>query len=306
MPKSKKPLADECMLPWEDLPDPGEIPFKFKMPRQPVWTADKAALVALYLKFFCYVTKHGTYIDAFAGPQRLDCENMWSAKLVLETEPQRLRHFYLFEQHSKGIKKLEVLKASQRPRDKSKGDPKRDIQIIPGDCNLNLPALLNSNPIRPKEATFCLLDQRTFECTWAMVETVARYKTSGPKIEIFYFWPYGWLARSLRALKGDEKLRAWWGRDDCDFVRNTRARDLMMHFTDRFKTELGYRYSTPWPIYQGPQSNRIMYYMIHAADHSDAPKLMQRAYGQAVKHAILSNPSAEQMDLFRPTSTDIE
>jgi hypothetical protein len=52
----------------------------------------------------------------------------------------------------------------------------RDIHIYHGDFN---------SKIDEKEATFCLLDQRTFECDWQTVEKLARYKKSGNKIELF-------------------------------------------------------------------------------------------------------------------------
>jgi len=38
----------------------------------------------------------------------------------------------------------------------------------------------------------------------------------------------------------------------------------------------------PWPIYGRKNSQKIMYFMIHATDHPEAPKLMQRAYRKAV------------------------
>ncbi len=37
-----------------------------------VWTENKAKLIARYLRSFTYVTKHGTYLDAFAGAQEGD------------------------------------------------------------------------------------------------------------------------------------------------------------------------------------------------------------------------------------------
>ncbi len=38
-----------------------------------------------------------------------------------------------------------------------------------------------------------------------------------------------------------------------------------------------------------------MYYMIHASDHDDAPKLMNRAYGKALD----IKESDEQLELLR-------
>jgi hypothetical protein len=49
----------------------------------------------------------------------------------------------------------------------------------------------------------------------------------------------------------------------------------------RFQKELGYSYVTPWAIHAHASGGAIMYYMIHATDHFEAPKLMARAYRNA-------------------------
>jgi hypothetical protein len=52
---------------------------------RPIWTENKAKLIERYLYYFLMVTKHGTYIDGFAGPQEETGETAnWAAKLVLE------------------------------------------------------------------------------------------------------------------------------------------------------------------------------------------------------------------------------
>jgi hypothetical protein len=47
-----------------------------------MWTAHKARFIERYLYYFVLVTKHGTYIDGFAGPQQPDDADMWTAKRV--------------------------------------------------------------------------------------------------------------------------------------------------------------------------------------------------------------------------------
>src|SRR5689334_20363115 len=78
--------------------------------KNPIWTESKAKLIDEYLKLFVFITKHGTYIDGFAGPQEPDKHDMWAAKLVLEREPKWLRHFYLFESNKNKVKLLHKLK----------------------------------------------------------------------------------------------------------------------------------------------------------------------------------------------------
>jgi three-Cys-motif partner protein len=94
-----------------------------------------------------------------------------------------------------------------------------------GDFNQRSHEILRPSVIKETEATFCLLDQRTFECKWSTVEAIARHKKVGMKIEIFYFLANWWLDRGLAAAAGKQKVRDWWGRDDW-----TRLRDM-----DRFE-----------------------------------------------------------------------
>src|SRR5690242_5394094 len=75
--------------------------------RYPVWTENKARLIQLYLRFFVYITRHGVYVDAFAGPQEPDKPDTWAVKLVLESEPRWFRKFFLFELDSNKVKQLE-------------------------------------------------------------------------------------------------------------------------------------------------------------------------------------------------------
>lgn len=59
---------------------------------------------------------------------------------------------------------------------------------------------------------------------------------------------------------------------------------------ERFSTDLGYAYVVAYPIFDKNEGDRVMYYMIHASDHDEAPALMVRAHYKAVR----SRPSAVQ------------
>src|SRR5262252_5416945 len=69
---------------------PAETELPVVAPAQPIWTENKAKLIERYLYYFVLVTKHGTYIDGFAGPQNPKNQGSWAAKLVLESKPQLL------------------------------------------------------------------------------------------------------------------------------------------------------------------------------------------------------------------------
>lgn len=265
--------------------------------RHPVWTENKARLIQHYLVYFVYITKHGTYIDGFAGPQEPDKPEMWAAKLVLENEPRWLRHFHLYDLDAQKVQQLETL-ASQQPTHDSKGKKiGREITTSCGDFNDLVLKLLEGGTIAAKEATFCLLDQRTFECKWSTVEALARYKPSGEnKIEIFYFLPNSWQDRALAGLTANPQNAAdWWGEPITpqalkDLGQKQRCDILVAKFKG-----LGYKSVLPWPIFERPNKGGcIMYYMIHATDHPEAPKQMRRAYSNAVGEIEL----VEQLKLF--------
>lgn len=281
-----------CLFSSAELPPIVEPEPKIKSLERPVWTENKAKLIERYLLYFVFITKHGTYIDGFAGPQKPDNPEMWAANLVLANEPKWLRHFHLFEANKKQVELLKELKSSQ-PLVDSKGKRfKRDITIYEGDFNSSINNVLDSNSISQKEATFCLLDQRTFECEWSSVRKLALYKQpENNKIELFYFLAIGWLGRALAAQQDMEKLARWWGRDDYMEFRKMDNNSRVHTLVDRFKNELGYKSAKPWPIYEHGNSRNIMYYMIHATDHPDAPGLMARAY----KNAVTPKETPEQL-----------
>ena len=151
-----------------DLADLGKVKVseEFGQLATPLWTKNKAKFIARYLKTFTYVTKHGTYIDAFAGPQHQGSRSQsWAAKLVMENEPRWLRTFHLFDNDDVQIRHLEQLR-SEYPT----SNPKHSVRVYKGDCNETIPRMLAAREIREKEATFCLFDQRSTECNWSTVK----------------------------------------------------------------------------------------------------------------------------------------
>ena len=273
----KKRKRDEEPLLFE-LPLGPEPEIKVDQAEHPVWTEYKAKLIEQYLYLFVLVTKHGTYIDGFAGPQRPDNPEMWSAKLVLESKPQRLRNAFLFDKSTRKVRLLCGLRKAQA------SVPDRVIRIFHGDFNVRIRQLLQRNKISQTEATFCLLDQWTFQCHWSTVAEIAKYKKDGkPKIELFYFLAVRWLRRALTAVQKDILLQHWWGRDDWAKLKAATPDEIKCEFVKRFKDELGYKSALAWPIYKQEGSDLIVYFMIHATDHAEAPKLMGRAYNNTVQ-----------------------
>jgi three-Cys-motif partner protein len=253
----------------------------FKPLEYPVWTRNKALLVQRYLRYFVFITKHGTYIDGFAGPQEPKKLETWAAKRVLENDPRWLRNFFFCELNKN---KIPLLTALERGPAGTNANIKRRVRVYQGDFNERVDDILASGVITPKEATFCLLDQRTFECDWSTVVKLAQHKKEN-KIELFYFLGTGWLHRAFSGLKKQpaKRMTRWWGRDDWHRLEPSKARSITDAFVQRFKEELGYRYANAFPIYEKDrEGSRAMYQMIHASDHPESLTLMVRAYRRAV------------------------
>jgi len=201
---------------------------------------------------------------------------------VLESEPRWLQKFYLCDANPTQVARLNKLVEEQPPR--RKGDPKRIVEVLHGDANLLIRNVLERRSIKDKEASFALLDQRTFECDWRTVEALSQYKPVGQhKIELFYFLPNHWLDRAIAATKDPQRLATWWGSDDWGSLRGMKPFARANKVADRLR-DLGYASVKPWPIMQREQGGgSVMYYMIHATDHPEAPKLMDRAYRRVLK-----------------------
>ena len=235
----------------------------------PLWTAEKASLIDEYIHLFLLVTKHGVYVDLFAGPQRVDDTESWSVRRVLERRTEgnpAIRHYAVCDKDQEQAERLRDL-GSHHP----------SFRVYAGDVNEEIQTILKEAPIESKTACFCLIDQRTFECHWASVEAVAQHKAEGRKIELFYFLAQGWLDRA-QSRASPEKLRAWWGNADYKQFLNLRSYDRVNALCRRFRDELKYEHATAFAIQAKGENSRTMYYMVHASDHIRAVELMSQAY----------------------------
>jgi three-Cys-motif partner protein len=293
---SKQP-SDELLAPlFPDIaPSLQQKVRKYKRYDQAIWTENKAHFIQQYLKYFVQVTKHGAYIDGFAGPQSHQQLDAWSAALVLKSEPMWLRKFFLCEISRRGIRALRKLAESQTVVHDRKGRKvTRSIQVFPGDFNKSVDRILAQQRITQKEATFCLLDQRTFECHWNTLQKLAKYKAEPHrKIELLYFLGTGWLHRALSGIRKSDKALMWWGRPDWRNLKSMSAPAIVESLRQRFRQELSYAHVAAYPIFDKNEGDRVMYYMIHASDHDEAPALMIRAHYKAVR----ARPSAVQKRL---------
>jgi three-Cys-motif partner protein len=267
--------------------DPTFKPFEY-----PVWAHNKARLVQRYLRYFVFITKHGTYVDGFAGPREPKNLETWTAGLVFDSEPRWLRNFFLCEPDGK---RVDILKDLEKKAEATAACTRRVVNVHHGDFNVEVDKVISSGVITEHEATFCLIDQRGFECDWETVVKLARCK-SGNKIELFYFLDTAWLHRPLSGLTidSDERMSRWWGRPDWQALKNLSGQSIAQMVVCRFKEELRYRYANAFPLFEEEDGERkALYQMIHASDHREAPRLMARAY----RNAVNAEEPPEQLEI---------
>lgn len=273
---------------FKDLPDQMAPVSIMQAGVDPVWTEHKAKLIARYLRYFVFITKHGCYVDGFAGPKNRDLPDSWAAELVVNSEPRFLKQFFLCDENAEQVQALQSLISGQP------ASPKRHFEVLLGDFNASVDRVLESGIIGEKTATFCLLDQFSCECHWETVRKLAVHKGTGAnKIEQFYFLATGWLGRALSAFKADNPIPdRWWGSSGWTELKGLSGDLIAVKMAERFRDELGYKFVRPWPIYQRDKGKgRVMFHMIHASDHPEAHKLMKRAY----KHVLDVPESEEQL-----------
>lgn len=194
----------------------------------------------------------------------------------MELQPPWMRTFYLCEKNRTSYDLLvEMVKA--QPEVKG-----RKIKCHHGNFNEWVNSVLGAGSINDNTATFVLLDQHSTECSWKTVEKLATHKSGETKIELFYFFPSGWIHRAIAGTKSNSALDEWWGDDGWTALMSTRQSDAARLALDRIQS-LGYRDVKSWPICARKEGQgRTMYHMIHATDHLEAPKLMYRAYKNLV------------------------
>src|ERR1700730_6741966 len=113
--KAKAANEKQTLIDFPEQPPALRAEPKVISPTTPVWTDNKSHFIMRYLRYFVFITKHGTYIDGFAGPQEERPCDTWSAKLVIESEPKWMRHFHLCDAKRSQVKLLRQMKASQAP-----------------------------------------------------------------------------------------------------------------------------------------------------------------------------------------------
>ena len=259
------------------------------------WTLDKLQVLDTYLRVYRRVAGNGTFIDAFAGtghglsirdgkPVRVDGSSLIAAK------SGAFAHLYLVEKNPTHRQSLETSLQSLTARQQ------RRIHVLPGDCNIVIPELLESGRLDNQRPCFALLDQESTQLDWQTIETLAAWKSyieppahENPKdckVELWILfnshqvlhrlWPQDRI-RYPKSFSPQTLDRMFGGRDSWwDLWENYRPSSaLTTRFADQLK-ELGYQYVFPQTI-RDPSTGRPQYQMFHATDHPSAIEIMRWA-----------------------------
>lgn len=202
-----------------------------------------------------------------------------------------LKKAYFFEENTAQVRRIQAMVKSFENSER-RGNPK--VCITPGDSNKTIPSLFEqaNHQLRPRQAVLALLDQRTSECSWDLVKHLSKLKPASAeshKVEIFYFLAQGWLNRAVLSRTSGEKIletSQWWGDEEWSEFIELSEEQRPIRFCEKFQ-ELGYNFCQSYGM--RAENGRVMFWMIHATDHSRAPKIMQNAY-----HAVCKGLTDEE------------
>jgi three-Cys-motif partner protein len=166
--------------------------------------------------------------------------------------------------------------------------PERSIEVLEGDANLLIDAILSVVP--KTQPTLAFLDPEGSELDWATIQKIARHKRSGlPKIEQFVlvhidtginrFFPHD-PSKLAHAEILDRMLpdpAAWRSLYERRNALNTGEwrRSLLGLYVNGLRS-LGYRH-VPEPRLVRRPDNRPLYFMVFATDHSAGEAIMTAA-----------------------------
>ncbi len=181
--------------------------------------------------------------------------------------------------------------------------PGRDIEVLHGDCNREVPLYLDKLRRRDPDwafaPTFAFVDQLSAEVTWATLQSLATFKSpaSPTKPEIWLYFGDSFLPRGLAGINdpNGEMNATYASRIDLMFG-NTRWRDIhearrqgqinagqlrdelvnLMRY--QLQSELGYAITYPLAF---SYEQRPLYTMIFATDHPAGGRIMNHVLKDA-------------------------
>ena len=267
------------------------------------WTQSKLQILEDYLAAFLTASslrvKGAVYLDAFAGEgagrDRLtDSEFDGSARIAAAataTNGSGFRFSYL------RFVELNRTRADDIRREFRADFPGRDIDVVPGDCNEEIPRLLAEMPNELTwYPTFAFLDPFGIELHWDTIRALADHKRERTyKVELFMLFATPAIMRIAgltpeRAVPDAEaRLTALFGCDDWQPIVDARrnrliggdqAREAFVNVMRwRLAHDLGYQ-RTHLLEFKNSRGTPL-YHMVFASDHDVGDRIMASLYETA-------------------------
>jgi three-Cys-motif partner protein len=168
-------------------------------------------------------------------------------------------------------------------------------EVLPGDCNVVIPAAMRSLDRRFRWApTFALLDQYSAEISWETVKFLATYKDAAAptKIELCVFFSGSFIVRGLRGPHGQvnagyaARVDALFGnhiwrelqaaRDDGVLTGGQLNFELVNLMRSQLQAELGYATTIPLEVLN--TAGRGIFHLIFATDHPVGDRIMRTLF----------------------------
>lgn len=260
------------------------------------WTLNKLEVLTAYFKMYRRVAGGGTYIDAFAGEGHATVRGkVINGSPLRAVEEGAFRQLHFFElnrgKHQRLGQAVAGLTESQQQR--------CHLWPKPADSNAAIPELLASGDVPVDKPCFAFLDPNSTELGWDLVTALAGYKSYEPpgpgertprhcKVELWVLlnthqallrllpknrakYPTPPFAHKLDFVMGDRD--AWL---DLWTTPTASSSALADRYAERLHSVLGYR-ATHAQAVRDPETDAIVYFMIHASDHPNAETIMRSA-----------------------------
>lgn len=269
------------------------------------WTRAKLQILEDYLAAFLAASggksKEAVYIDAFAGAglgkDRLTDEEfdgsarIGSAATATGSSGFQFTRLRFFELNERRAHEIQAEFRSEFPN--------RDIAVIAGDCNSELPRFLREMPAELTYApTFAFLDPFGIELKWATIQALADHKRNRKfKVELWMLFSSPAMMRLAgggpeRAAQGFEtQLSDLFGNRDWEpIVKARRAGDISARLAReafvnlmRWRIEQSLGYARTHVLEFKDAHGRPLYHMIFATDHDAGDRIMAHLYAAAAK-----------------------
>lgn len=267
------------------------------------WTRAKLDVLRDYLSAFLAASSgkapYAVYLDAFAG-EGSGIDRLTSAEfdgspriaagaVANGNSGYRFSHLRLFE--------LSGTRATGIQAYLREHFPGRDIEVVPGDCNMTLPATLKSMPEAVRRSpTFAFLDPFGTELQWPTIEAISDHKRGLKyKVELWMLFSAAGLMRiagsspAKAAVGAEDRLTALFGNTRWEPVVDARragavsgadAREAFVNLM-RWQLEETLGYQTTHAMELKNAQGTSIYHMIFATDHPAGDKIISSLYAKA-------------------------